>query len=72
MLDLITIFSAAGLQQELKNANGDKSISDFFRPFVDLQASEKIPVVALVFVLDVFYSFELTVHESSHLTVTEF
>eukprot|EP00434_Breviolum_minutum_P014860 symbB.v1.2.013100.t1/scaffold919.1/size152209/12 len=26
MLDLITIFSAAGLQQELKNANGDKSL----------------------------------------------
>lgn len=42
MLDLITIFSAAGLQQELKNANGDKSISDFFSDlFVDLQASAK-------------------------------
>ena len=26
MLDLITIFSAAGLQQELKAANGDKSL----------------------------------------------
>eukprot|EP00438_Fugacium_kawagutii_P003943 Skav230543 [mRNA] locus=scaffold1183:524446:525695:- [translate_table: standard] len=26
MLDLITIFSAAGLQQELKNANGEKSL----------------------------------------------
>ena len=25
MLDLITIFSAAGLQQELKSAHGDKS-----------------------------------------------
>lgn len=34
MLDLITIFSAAGLQQELKNANGDKSISDFFQTFL--------------------------------------
>ena len=26
MLDLITIFSAAGLQQELKAVNGDKSL----------------------------------------------
>ncbi|CAE7213988.1 unnamed protein product [Symbiodinium microadriaticum] len=26
MLDLITILSAAGLQQELKTANGDKSL----------------------------------------------
>ncbi|CAE7193035.1 unnamed protein product [Symbiodinium natans] len=26
MLDLITIISAAGLQQELKTANGDKSL----------------------------------------------
>ena len=26
MLDLLTIFSAAGLQQELKAAHGDKSL----------------------------------------------
>ncbi|CAE7942620.1 unnamed protein product [Symbiodinium sp. KB8] len=26
MLDLITIISAAGLQQELKSANGDRSL----------------------------------------------
>lgn len=51
---------------------GTRASRIFSDLFVDLQASEKIPVVALVFVLDVFYSFELTVHESSHLTVIEF
>ena len=48
---------------------GTRASRIFSDLFVDLQASANIPVVALVFVLDVLYSFELTVHESSHLTV---
>eukprot|EP00434_Breviolum_minutum_P009463 symbB.v1.2.008334.t1/scaffold507.1/size305965/4 len=44
MLDLITIFSAAGLQQEMKAANGDKSLmireeSDDSTSFVESAAN---------------------------------
>lgn len=44
MLDLITIFSAAGLQQELKSAHGDKSLvihpEDAESSFMECAASQ--------------------------------